>query len=141
MSFNDKTDIEAVLQVPPANSPSPPLPTLPPTATTGLVRGQAPFPIAGDALPNRPLAQAPTAIGVPVAPAASPSGVPVPAPTSPPKFIQTQPSARPASVQLVPVPPTSPPAISALTQTLVVNGVNQVPQTPLATTPGTVTQS
>ena len=140
MSFNDKTDIEAVLQVPPANSPSPPLPTLPPTVTVGLVRGRMASSGPADPIPNS-IASPPTAIGVPVAPAASPSGVPVPAPTSPPKFIQTQPSARPASVQLVPVPPTSPPAISALTQTLVVNGVNQVPQTPLTTTPGTVTQS
>jgi hypothetical protein len=140
MSFNDKTDIEAVLQVPPANSPSPPLPTLPPTLTTGLTKGAAGS-LATDGLVNQALVMPPTPIGVPVAPAASPSGNPVPAPTSPPKFIQTQPSARPASVQLVPVPPTSPPAISALTQTLVVNGVNQVPQTPLTTTPGTLVQS
>lgn len=116
MSYNDPTDIEAVLEVPPT----------PPAATPAGVSG----PAAQSALQVQP---APLA--------GSPSGEPLPAPSGPPLPIQTPPSARAASKQLVPVPAPLP-VIAPTTQTpLSVDGVDATPQTPQTTQPGVLNQS
>ncbi len=138
MSYNDPTDVEALLEVPPT----------PPAATPSGVAAAAGLTLTP---PTTPPAATPSGVPVSVtqsvlqvqpAPfAASPSGVAVPAPSGPPLPIQTQPSAKPASLQLVPVPAPLP-VIDKLTQTpLTVDGVASTPQTPLLTTPGTLNQS
>ena len=117
MSYNDPTDSEAVLQVPPA----------PPAATPAGVGA----PVAQSAL------QMPSPLLT-----SSPSGVPVAPPSNPPAPVQTQSSAKHASLQLLPTEPVSPPVIAPTTQTpLTVDGVDAAPQTPQTTQPGTLNQS
>ena len=116
MSYNDPTDQEAALQVPPT----------PPAATPSGV--------------GAPVAQSVLQVQLPPL-TSTPSGAPVAPPSSPPAPAQTPPSAKPASVQLMPLPSTNPPAISALTQALTIDGVDSAPQTPGTTTPGTLNQS
>jgi hypothetical protein len=131
MSYNDKTDVEAVLQVPPT----------PPTATTRLTPGltQAPGPVV--VIPGA-IAAPPTPVAVPSAAGGIVSASPLPAPSGPPLPIQTQRAAGGATAQSVPVAPTATQVIAPTTTTpLISDGVAATPQTPLTTTPGTVTQS
>ncbi len=130
MSYNDPTDIEAVLQKP----------VTPPAASPVLRRERVPFSVPFDPIPNA-IAAPPTPVGVPVSPAASPSMVAVPQPSGPPLPIQSQNPADPAALQLVPVAPVQPPIIAPSTTTpLIINGVASTPQRPDLTTPGVTVQ-
>lgn len=129
MSFNDPTDVEAVLQVatppileiiidgplaqtrPPASSQLQQAPT-PPTATVHVTPGQGALP---DPRGNGSTATLPpTIVNAPATPTCGPSGVAVPVPTT----VQSTnapaglPSVKPASLQMVPQSP-------AATQTVV----------------------
>lgn len=115
MSYNDPTDIEAVLEVP----PTPP----------ALIPAGVAAPAAQAALQSQPL---------------PPSSTPSPDPhnvTGLSLPVQTPRAPTGASAQLVPVEP-PPTVIAPTTQTpLSVDGQDSTPQTPQATQPGTLSQS
>lgn len=126
MSYNDPTDVQAALETAPT----------PPTATTAFTRSLVPFSVPADPLPNK-IAAPSTPVGIALPIGGVVGGTPAAPPTvdlsKPP--VQTQRRAASASVQLVPVPPTQPPAISALLQT-----PTAAAQTPSTTTPGVLVQ-
>jgi hypothetical protein len=102
MSFNDRTDVESILQVPPT----------PPAATPALVGGKLPFPTAAAAVTDG-LAPPPTPVGVPTPLAGVPSGVPAPGPpTLQPTNAPPLPSAKPAGSSMI---LQSPPATQSTT--------------------------